>query len=47
MKLFFRNSVNKGVLTYFKDVFLAGRHEWWSRFFLLSCGLKNKYNLKY
>ena len=25
MKLFLRNNVNKGVLTYFKDVFLAGR----------------------
>ncbi len=25
MKLFFHNCVNIGVLTYFKDVFLAGR----------------------
>ena len=25
MKLFFQKNVNKGVLTYFKDVFLAGR----------------------
>ncbi len=33
MKLFFAKSVNKGVLTYFKDVFLAGQQRLWSRFF--------------
>lgn len=33
MKLFFEKSVNIGVLTYFKDVFLAGQLRRWSRFF--------------
>lgn len=35
MKLFFVKSVNKGVLTYFKDVFLAGQLRRWSRFFFV------------
>ena len=36
MKLFFAKSVNKGVLTYFKDVFLAGDSEGCPAFFVTS-----------
>lgn len=34
MKLFCDKSVNKGVLTYFKDVFLAGRLNGCPAFFI-------------
>ena len=35
MKLFFQKNVNKGVLTYFKDVFLAGRLKSCPAFFVV------------